>query len=267
MDTTTCGCIHPLVFYVGASTCISDNGVDASTPLFGSSLIFNAKSNVLKSTYHIGTAAVMVICLQKNGIWYKYIELSNKKLLMCDPWWQHLPASAAVTGRPEESAFQAQGFHRGNGQLGGGQDRVEAAVLALRCFAGGRGSWYTHKKVFYLGKIPRAQWHYGLPLFAQKKKTDGTPAVALKLMAVCIAIAAHIEMQLMPVSFKSPYLVKSAGSGKMTLVALDEFYNLGIGINGLGNIFPFWDTNAFCPKREFSTLGLPWLIFQSFLMI
>jgi hypothetical protein len=36
----------------------------------------------------------------------------------------------------------------------------------------------------------------------------------------------------------------------MTLVALNELYNLGIGIKGLAENIPFWDTNACHPKKE-----------------
>jgi hypothetical protein len=53
----------------------------------------------------------------------------------------------------------------------------------------------------------------------------------------------------------------------MTVVALDVLYRLGIGIKGLGDDFPFWDTNAFRPKRKFLTSALPWLIIQPFWMI
>jgi hypothetical protein len=54
---------------------------------------------------------------------------------------------------------------------------------------------------------------------------------------------------------------------EMTVVALDEIYSLRIGIKGLADDFPFWDTNAFGPKRKFSTSTLPWLIIQPFWMI
>jgi hypothetical protein len=53
----------------------------------------------------------------------------------------------------------------------------------------------------------------------------------------------------------------------MTVVALDELYSLGIGIRGLADDFPFWDTNAFGPKRKISTSALPWLIVQPFWII
>jgi hypothetical protein len=43
----------------------------------------------------------------------------------------------------------------------------------------------------------------------------------------------------------------------MTLVALDELYNLGIGIKGFADDFPFWDTNAFFPKRKILRSALP----------
>jgi hypothetical protein len=52
-----------------------------------------------------------------------------------------------------------------------------------------------------------------------------------------------------------------------TLVAPDERHSLGIGIKGLADDVPFWDTNAFVPKWKLSTLTLPELIFQPFSMI
>jgi hypothetical protein len=52
-----------------------------------------------------------------------------------------------------------------------------------------------------------------------------------------------------------------------TLVAIDELHSLGIGIRGLADDHPFWDTNAFGLKRKFSTSILPWLIIQPFSMV
>jgi hypothetical protein len=52
-----------------------------------------------------------------------------------------------------------------------------------------------------------------------------------------------------------------------TVVALDELHSLGIGIKGLADDLPFWDTNAFVPKRKLSTPTLPWLIIQPFSMV
>jgi hypothetical protein len=37
----------------------------------------------------------------------------------------------------------------------------------------------------------------------------------------------------------------------MTLVALDELYNLGIGIKGSTDDLPFWDTTLFAQKGNF----------------
>jgi hypothetical protein len=54
---------------------------------------------------------------------------------------------------------------------------------------------------------------------------------------------------------------------EMTVVALDEIYSLRIGIKGLADDFPFWDTNAFGPKRKFSTSTLLLPIIQPFWMI
>jgi hypothetical protein len=53
----------------------------------------------------------------------------------------------------------------------------------------------------------------------------------------------------------------------MTLVALDDLYSLGIGIRGLADEFPFWDTNTLFPERKFPTSALAWLIIQPFWMV
>ena len=118
------------------------------------------------------------------------------------------------------------------------------------------------------------------------------PAIALKLMALCIGVLQlPYDRQLhilgcnwCLVALNAPICSKSVGSQKVfcilwanratnckmlcvTLVALNELYRLGIGIKDLADDFPFWDTNAFGLKREFSTSALPWLIIQPFWMV
>ncbi|KAJ7323591.1 hypothetical protein DFH08DRAFT_817629 [Mycena albidolilacea] len=71
-----------------------------------------------------------------------------------------------------------------------------------------------------------------VPAFASKLMV---PAFALKVMGVHIG---YLRMD-----------------GRLYWGCINELYDMGTGINGLEDQFPFWDTNAFSPKRKSFTFS------------